>query len=556
MARLAGCPGAAESAAVRDGSLVRALLGATLLQLPDCMAEASDVLRFWQVKAEAAAGLRSLVAGVLLEAPGGAPRLTGAGAWDEVLRAAPSLLRESVAELAAHRRRRQEEGADGAVVGGSSTRSGCIGSGNCGTGNSGSSSGGSSSGGSEHGGSEKGGSEHGVDSPNSIAELTAHAAHELCAAMCSIVALVLLVNTQEPEGSSSRSSCGSSCTGPVAPPRPLEELRAAVAGVCGCGRLTSQALLALAMVEAASTKEAAAASGDTAAGQKLRPLLACLLADARRLAGAQQPAPREGDAPDTSGPRGPQSEDRASPSQLSSGTGRGSSGSRGGDAGASQRPPTPDETVLRIGCAALTAAVQRPAAGDGGGAGLVCSVCVGRSDGSCNTLDVPPIDAALRALYAAPQTAEHCASLAATLVGVAGVRAKLGEMPREDRWFEAPASLATLNAAGAAAPAVGPTQECLAPRAPRSGRTRGCAYCGRTSAQGAALRRCAGCGALTGVRYCSQACCRNHWVRTGHRQQCEEAQRELREQNVQQQPRQQQQQQQQQRPACQKPQQH
>jgi hypothetical protein len=53
---------------------------------------------------------------------------------------------------------------------------------------------------------------------------------------------------------------------------------------------------------------------------------------------------------------------------------------------------------------------------------------------------------------------------------------------------------------------------------------RGCAVCGRTKAEGAALRRCAGCGSLTGVRYCSQRCCRDHWCKMGHRAECEAAQ--------------------------------
>jgi hypothetical protein len=65
---------------------------------------------------------------------------------------------------------------------------------------------------------------------------------------------------------------------------------------------------------------------------------------------------------------------------------------------------------------------------------------------------------------------------------------------------------------------------------PAGRQRRRCAFCGATAADGAQLRRCAGCGPVTGVRYCSQACCRNHWVRAGHRRQCEEAQRRLRAQ--------------------------
>jgi hypothetical protein len=197
--RLAGCPDAADP----DGSLVRALLSAALLQLPDCTAEASDVLRLWQCKAHAAAGLRLLVAGALLDASSGATRLTGAGAWDEVLRAAPSLLRQSMRELATHRRGRQEEGCGGAVVGDGNTSSLCSGSGSTSGGGNGSSSTGSST----------GSGDHSADSPDSIADKTAHAAHETCAAVCSAVALILLVDAQEPEGSSSSGS-SSCCAGP------------------------------------------------------------------------------------------------------------------------------------------------------------------------------------------------------------------------------------------------------------------------------------------------------------------------------------------------------
>ncbi|KIZ04812.1 hypothetical protein MNEG_3149 [Monoraphidium neglectum] len=52
-----------------------------------------------------------------------------------------------------------------------------------------------------------------------------------------------------------------------------------------------------------------------------------------------------------------------------------------------------------------------------------------------------------------------------------------------------------------------------------------CAVCGRTARDGAKLRRCAGCGSVTGTRYCSQECCRTDWVVRGHRAVCEAAQR-------------------------------
>jgi hypothetical protein len=52
-------------------------------------------------------------------------------------------------------------------------------------------------------------------------------------------------------------------------------------------------------------------------------------------------------------------------------------------------------------------------------------------------------------------------------------------------------------------------------------RPRACAVCGRTRADGASLRRCRGCGAVTLVRYCSQACCEAHWVKRRHRRLCE-----------------------------------
>ena len=50
-----------------------------------------------------------------------------------------------------------------------------------------------------------------------------------------------------------------------------------------------------------------------------------------------------------------------------------------------------------------------------------------------------------------------------------------------------------------------------------------CAACGRTPADGARLHRCRGCGPLTGVMYCGNACAREHWVRRGHRKVCEPA---------------------------------
>jgi hypothetical protein len=54
-----------------------------------------------------------------------------------------------------------------------------------------------------------------------------------------------------------------------------------------------------------------------------------------------------------------------------------------------------------------------------------------------------------------------------------------------------------------------------------------CAVCGKTARDGAALRRCAGCGRVTRVCYCSQEHCRRHWVVMGHRRQCEEVQLRL-----------------------------
>jgi hypothetical protein len=50
-----------------------------------------------------------------------------------------------------------------------------------------------------------------------------------------------------------------------------------------------------------------------------------------------------------------------------------------------------------------------------------------------------------------------------------------------------------------------------------------CAVCGRTARDGAKLRRCAGCGSVTGTRYCSQECCRTDWVVRGHRAVCKAA---------------------------------
>jgi type II secretory pathway pseudopilin PulG len=51
---------------------------------------------------------------------------------------------------------------------------------------------------------------------------------------------------------------------------------------------------------------------------------------------------------------------------------------------------------------------------------------------------------------------------------------------------------------------------------------RACTACGRTRRDGAELRRCAGCGHLTGVRYCSPECCRHDWLH-GHKAVCEAA---------------------------------
>jgi hypothetical protein len=58
----------------------------------------------------------------------------------------------------------------------------------------------------------------------------------------------------------------------------------------------------------------------------------------------------------------------------------------------------------------------------------------------------------------------------------------------------------------------------------RSSHRKACAVCGMTAADGAQLRRCAGCGLITGVVYCGDACCRRHWVKLGHRRVCERAQ--------------------------------
>ena len=56
---------------------------------------------------------------------------------------------------------------------------------------------------------------------------------------------------------------------------------------------------------------------------------------------------------------------------------------------------------------------------------------------------------------------------------------------------------------------------------------RRCAACGRTPADGARLHRCRGCGPLTAVMYCGNACAREHWVRGGHRKVCEPASAQL-----------------------------
>jgi hypothetical protein len=72
-----------------------------------------------------------------------------------------------------------------------------------------------------------------------------------------------------------------------------------------------------------------------------------------------------------------------------------------------------------------------------------------------------------------------------------------------------PASMAPVMASGSS----GPKQH------------HACAVCGRTAREGAMLRRCAGCGRVTGTRYCSQECCRTDWVVRGHRAVCEAARR-------------------------------
>ncbi|GBG00174.1 hypothetical protein Rsub_12931 [Raphidocelis subcapitata] len=56
------------------------------------------------------------------------------------------------------------------------------------------------------------------------------------------------------------------------------------------------------------------------------------------------------------------------------------------------------------------------------------------------------------------------------------------------------------------------------------GRSQACAVCSKTCADGATLRGCRGCSHLTGVRYCSQACCEAHWAKRRHRRLCEMAQ--------------------------------
>jgi hypothetical protein len=78
----------------------------------------------------------------------------------------------------------------------------------------------------------------------------------------------------------------------------------------------------------------------------------------------------------------------------------------------------------------------------------------------------------------------------------------------------------------AAAPPASTSQDVAFGR--RASRTQlACAVCGKTARNGAALRRCAGCGRVTRVCYCSQEHCRRHWVVMGHRQQCEEVQLRL-----------------------------
>lgn len=54
-----------------------------------------------------------------------------------------------------------------------------------------------------------------------------------------------------------------------------------------------------------------------------------------------------------------------------------------------------------------------------------------------------------------------------------------------------------------------------------------CAVCRRPRGQqGVVLRACKGCGGVTAVRYCSQACCRTHcWCCQGHGRECEAARR-------------------------------
>jgi hypothetical protein len=197
-----------------------------------------------------------------------------------------------------------------------------------------------------------------------------------------------------------------------------------------------------------------------------------------------------------------------------------------------------------MGAAACLAFAPDPALSGAAGGPLPCAVCAPAGDTGakpppargCSGWGDAGLDAGMRALFAAPVDAGRSCLLACLLEAAAEHLCFMGEDDDGDGcYFEPLAPSASKAAHGGrlrgrtAAPAACGTA------APRSGRTRGCAYCGKTSAQGAALRRCAGCGVLTGVRYCSQACCRNHWVRTGHRQQCEEAQRELRERTVQQQ---------------------
>ncbi|KAI8476799.1 MAG: hypothetical protein J3K34DRAFT_455631 [Monoraphidium minutum] len=155
---------------------------------------------------------------------------------------------------------------------------------------------------------------------------------------------------------------------------------------------------------------------------------------------------------------------------------------------------------------------------------------------ACSLAWSPPIgcsalgrrwDGFLRASFAAPPAAMHeAAEYVALLVVAAARRAATQSDPAHPLHQARFAALARLQqtrrrlrvqrtAAGPAAPAA--AAAAAAGRTPRNSRRKqwlecACAVCGRTRAGGAELRRCAGCGRVTGVRYCGQACCREDWA--------------------------------------------